>query len=182
MANQPGEWIFLDRATPERIAFVAQNCVSGAIRYERKDGMPNEAAPRVNLVHVRENGPLAFHAALTVVAPDGSTSKTLRATLCRCGQSKNKPYCDLSHIAAGFEASGEAVTRPSPLLAQRDGPLDLRGPAEVVTGTGRTIDRTVFVRLCRCGHSNDKPFCDGRHRVVGFCAGGSGVAPVCKPA
>jgi CDGSH-type Zn-finger protein len=114
----------------------------------------------------------------------------LRTTLCRCGQSKNKPYCDLSHIAAGFDASGEAVTRPSPLLDQRDGPLvvtplrdgplDLRGSAEVVTGTGRTIDRTVSVRLCRCGHSNDKPFCDGSHREAGFCADGRGVAPVCK--
>jgi CDGSH-type Zn-finger protein/uncharacterized Fe-S cluster protein YjdI len=190
VANRPGEWIFPDRATPERIAFVAQNCVSGAIRYERHDGAPNEAAPRVNLVHMRENGPLAFHAALTLVAPNGSTSRTLRATLCRCGQSKNKPYCDMSHIAAGFDASGEAVTRPSPLLEQRDGPLvvtplrdgplDLRGPAEVVTGTGRTVDRTVSVRLCRCGHSNDKPFCDGRHREVGFCAEGRGVAPVCR--
>jgi CDGSH-type Zn-finger protein/uncharacterized Fe-S cluster protein YjdI len=190
VANRPGEWIFPDRATPERIAFVAQNCVSGAIRYERHDGAPNEAAPRVNLVHVRENGPLAFHAALTLVAPNGNTSRTLRATLCRCGQSKNKPYCDMSHIAAGFDASGEAVTRPSPVLEQRDGPLvvtplrdgplDLRGPAEVVTGTGRTIDRTVSVRLCRCGHSNDKPFCDGRHREVGFCAEGRGVAPVCR--
>lgn len=190
VANQPGQWIFPDRATPERLAFVAQNCVSGAIRYERHDGAPDEAAPRVNLVHVRERGPLAFHAALTVVAPDGTTSRTLRVTLCRCGQSKNKPYCDLSHVAAGFDASGEAVTRPSPLLEQRDGPLvvtplqggplDLRGPAEVLTGTGRTIDRTVSVRLCRCGHSNDKPFCDGRHREVGFCADGRGVAPICK--
>jgi CDGSH-type Zn-finger protein/uncharacterized Fe-S cluster protein YjdI len=189
LANQQGEWIFPDRATPERIAFVAQNCVSGAIRYERNDNAPNEAAPRVNLVHVRENGPLAFHAALTLVAPDGTASTALRATLCRCGQSKNKPYCDLSHVAAGFDASGEAVTRPSPVLEQRDGPLvvtplrdgplDLRGPAEIVTGTGRTIDRTVSVRLCRCGHSNDKPFCDGRHREVGFCADGRGVAPVC---
>jgi CDGSH-type Zn-finger protein/uncharacterized Fe-S cluster protein YjdI len=189
VANQPGEWIFPDRATPERIAFVAQNCVSGAIRYERHDGVPNEAAPRVNLVHVRENGPLAFHAALTLVAPDGTASRSLRATLCRCGQSNNKPYCDLSHIAAGFDASGEAVTRPSPILEQRDGPLvvtplrdgplDLRGPAEVVTGTGRTIDRTVSVRLCRCGHSNDKPFCDGRHREAGFCADGCGIAPIC---
>jgi len=191
VANQPGEWIFPDRATPERLAFVAQNCVSGAIRYERHDGVPNEAAPRVNLVHVRENGPLALHAALTIMAPDGTTGTHLRATLCRCGQSKNKPYCDLSHTAGRFEVSGEAVTRPSPLLEQRDGPLivtplrdgplDLRGPAEVVTGTGRTLDRTVSVRLCRCGHSNDKPFCDGRHRAVGFCADGRGVAPACKP-
>lgn len=189
-ANREGEWIFPDRATPERIAFVAQNCVSGAIRYERSDGAPNEAAPRVNLVHVREHGPLAFHAALTLVAPDGTTTSALRATLCRCGQSKNKPYCDQSHIAAGFEASGEAVTRPSTMPEHRegplevtplrDGPLDVRGSAEIVTGTGRTIDRTLSVRLCRCGQSNDKPFCDGSHREAGFLADGRGVASIPK--
>ena len=33
----------------------------------------------------------------------------LRATLGRCGQSKRKPFCDLSHVAAGFEADGESL-------------------------------------------------------------------------
>ena len=185
MANQEGEWIFPDNATPERLARVARNCVSGAIRYERSDGAPNEASPPVNLVRMRENGPLALNAALQIVAPDGSTSEALRLTLCRCGQSKNKPFCDQSHNAAGFSASGEALTRLSPVLewrngplvvtALRNGPLDLRGAAEICTGTGRTVDRTTSVRMCRCGQSNDKPFCDGSHRAAGFIADGRGA-------
>lgn len=185
MANQQGAWIFPDNASPERLARVARNCVSGAIRYERCDGADNEVAPPVNLVRLRENGPLALNAALQMVAPDGTTSDQLRVTLCRCGQSNNKPFCDQSHIAAGFSASGEALTRPSPALASRDGPLvvtplrdgplDIRGAAEICTGTGRTVDRTLAVRLCRCGQSNDKPFCDGSHRAAGFLAGGRGA-------
>lgn len=181
-ANQKGEWIFPDMATPERLARVAHRCVSGAIRYERHDGGENETPPLVNLVQMRENGPLAVNAAISIIGPDRAASDELRAALCRCGQSKNKPFCDQSHLAAGFTASGEAVTRPSSPLEQRDGPLvitplrngplDVRGSAEICTGTGRTVDRTLAVRLCRCGQSNDKPFCDGSHRRAGFSADG----------
>lgn len=184
-ANQEGEWIFPDKATPERLGRVARRCVSGAIRYERHDGLDPETAPPVNLVRMREAGPLALNAAIHLVGPDGASAEAQRATLCRCGQSKNKPYCDGSHVAAGFDASGEAVSRPSAQLEVRDGPLqvtplrdgplDLRGAVEVVTGTGRTLDRTGGVRLCRCGRSGDKPFCDGSHRAAGFRADGRGV-------
>ena len=184
-ANQEGDWIFPDMATPERLGRVARRCVSGAIRYARHDGIDAEAAPPVNLVRVRENGPLALNAAIRIHAPDGGAAEELRATLCRCGQSKNKPFCDQSHITAGFSASGEALARLSPQLEQRDGPLevtplrngplDLRGAAEVITGTGRTVDRTAAVRLCRCGQSRDKPFCDGSHRAARFVADGRGV-------
>jgi CDGSH-type Zn-finger protein/uncharacterized Fe-S cluster protein YjdI len=184
-ANREGEWIFPDKATPERLSRVAHNCVSGAIRFERRDGGANEAAPPVNVIQMRENGPLAVNAELTLVAADGATNNELRVTLCRCGQSKNKPFCDQSHIAAGFDASGEAPTRPSPDLESRagplvvtplrNGPLDVRGAAELCTGTGRTVDRTLAVRLCRCGQSNDKPFCDGTHRPAEFKADGRGA-------
>lgn len=184
-ANQDGDWIFPDMATPERLGRVARRCVSGAIRYERHDGLDAELAPPVNLVRMRENGPLALNADLRIAAEEGGGEAALRVTLCRCGRSNNKPFCDQSHLAAGFEASGEALTRPSAPLEQRDGPLvvtplrdgplDLRGAAEVITGTGRTVDRTLAVRLCRCGQSRDKPFCDGSHRDAGFVADGRGV-------
>jgi CDGSH-type Zn-finger protein/uncharacterized Fe-S cluster protein YjdI len=185
LANQQGEWIFPDKGTPERLARVARNCVSGAIRYERRNGQENETAPLVNLVHMRENGPLAINAEVNLMLADGVRENELRVALCRCGQSRNKPFCDQSHIAAGFTASGEALTRPSPVLEERagplvvtplrDGPLDVRGAAEIITGTGRTVDRTLAVRLCRCGQSKDKPFCDGSHRAAGFSAAGHGA-------
>jgi len=172
--NIAGEWIHPDAATPEEVAALAAACPSGAIRYERLDGGPAEAPPKVNVVRVRENGPLALHAdaEITGVGP------VLRATLCRCGASNNKPFCDGSHVTAGFTTTGEPATADSQALAARDGkvtitptvdgPLRVEGNLEVVTGTGRTINRVVKTALCRCGQSSNKPYCDGTHRKVGF--------------
>ena len=174
--NVKGEWIHPDRATPEEVAALAANCPSGAITYERFDGSAGEHAPLVNVVHVRENGPLALHAPLAVAGQDAG----YRATLCRCGASQRKPFCDGSHAAAGFTATGEPPTKESQPLARRDGPLEvapqpngplkLNGAHEIVSGTGRTVERATESYLCRCGASKNKPFCDGSHRKVGFTA------------
>jgi len=174
VANVSGEWIHPDRATADEAAEIAHNCPSGAITYERLDGGAEERAPLVNVVRVRENGPLAFRAPLTV----GGKSAGMRATLCRCGASKNKPYCDSSHVAAQFSATGEPPTVESPPLRSRGGPLNVtplpngplkvEGPLELVSGTGRTISRTAEAYLCRCGASGKKPYCDGSHARIGF--------------
>ncbi|MDQ6434752.1 CDGSH iron-sulfur domain-containing protein [Mesorhizobium sp. LHD-90] len=171
--NAPGEWIHPEAASSEAIVRVAENCPSGAITYRRKDGGPPEAPPVVNLVRIRENGPLAINAELVI---DGET--VLRATLCRCGASARKPFCDGSHTKTGFAATGEPAVKESQPLAVRNGPvkatpqpngpLRLDGNLEIVSGTGRTIDRVTRAFLCRCGHSQNKPFCDGSHKAAGF--------------
>jgi CDGSH-type Zn-finger protein/uncharacterized Fe-S cluster protein YjdI len=176
LANTPGQWIFPDEASAERLAAVAQACPSGAIQYARHDGGAPEVAPDVNLIRVRENGPLAVHANIVLARePIG-----FRATLCRCGQSQNKPYCDGAHNAADFTASGEPVALEATMLAQRDGalevqplkngPLHVRGNVELCSGTGRVVLRTSETHLCRCGESRNKPFCDGSHSAAGFIA------------
>nr|WP_292544800.1 CDGSH iron-sulfur domain-containing protein [Mesorhizobium sp.] len=77
-----------------------------------------------------------------------------------------------------YSATGEPPLKDTPALEARDGPLriaptvngplKLEGNAEIVTGTGHTIDRTTRVFLCRCGHSANKPFWDSSHKRVGF--------------
>jgi CDGSH-type Zn-finger protein len=46
----------------------------------------------------------------------------------------------------------------------------VEGNLEICAAGGRTISRETKVWLCRCGHSNTKPFCDGSHKRAGFVA------------
>ncbi len=172
--NVAGEWIHPERASAGELAALARNCPSGAIQFEPSDGTSGETAPLVNIVRVRENGPLAFHGDVAIENADAC----LRATLCRCGASAHKPYCDGSHVAAGFIASGEVGALESSALAHRagalsvkpirNGPLHVAGNLEIVTGTGKTVNRVTETWLCRCGHSKNKPYCDGSHKAAGF--------------
>ncbi|HEX3673130.1 MAG TPA: CDGSH iron-sulfur domain-containing protein [Rhizomicrobium sp.] len=172
--NVEGPWIHPDAASLEAGIAVITKCPSGALSYEPVGDTPAEGAPGVNTVRVWEDGPLAFHAELSV----GADAAHRRATLCRCGMSKNKPYCDHSHVAAKFRATGEPESRESDALAvrggplkvtpQTNGPLMVEGALEICAASGRTVSRETKVWLCRCGHSQDKPFCDGSHKAAGF--------------
>jgi CDGSH-type Zn-finger protein len=51
-----------------------------------------------------------------------------------------------------------------------DGPLVLHGAVQIVSDPGRPVTRCVGPTLCRCGHSANKPFCDGSHAGAGFTA------------
>jgi CDGSH-type Zn-finger protein/uncharacterized Fe-S cluster protein YjdI len=175
IANVKGPWINPDAMPTEALAEIAHVCVSGAIRYKRKDGQPDESAPPVNLISVREGGPYAVKADIRL---DGAPAGNFRYTLCRCGASKNKPFCDGSHHDANFTASGEPPTGKADMLPVRDGPLaidpltdgplQVRGNMEIISGTGRVVARMESARLCRCGGSSTKPFCDGTHSKIGF--------------
>ncbi len=174
VADAEGPWIQPDGASAEETAAVARACPSGALSYERLDGAEQEAPPLVNVVRVLENGPLAVRADLVI---EGQPPM-LRATLCRCGASKNKPFCDGSHTAARFKASGEPMEQDSAPLAERagklavkpvrNGPLVFSGNVEICTGSGQTVTRVQRAVVCRCGRSRNKPFCDGTHAEVGF--------------
>jgi len=172
-------------------------------------------------------------------------------SLCRCGQSANKPFCDSSHLRVGFDGTETASRDPylerageedgpavvltdaedlcayarfcdvagsiwrlvqrsdeeSVSMAVREGtrcpsgrlvvwdrttkepfelrlepsiglvedpaegvsgPLWVRGGIPIVGADGVEYERRNRVALCRCGGSNNKPFCDGTHAAIGF--------------
>lgn len=178
-ADAKGGWIDADGASPEALVRIAYACPSGAITVDRKDGGPAESPPPANQVIVRENGPLAVHAEMTIEG----YGPTPRATLCRCGLSRSKPFCDNSHIRSGFAATGEPpaqemelaipdLTGPVTVTPHVNGPLQIKGALEIASGTGHAVARVRGAFFCRCGQSQNKPFCDGSHKRAGFEAPG----------
>ena len=123
-----------------------------------------------------ENGPMIVNTAMDL---DGTTVDP-GAALCRCGQSDNKPYCDGSHNTTGFTDPGhvEAKSAADTALAETlkvklapNGPILCSGPLTVRSADGAATHAAGKAALCRCGQSNNKPFCDGTHGKVGFEAG-----------
>jgi uncharacterized Fe-S cluster protein YjdI len=51
---------------------------------------------------------------------------------------------------------------------ETDGPLHVEGPVRIVDAQGEVVREGERFALCRCGHSGNKPFCDGSHEVHGF--------------
>ena len=138
----------------------------------------------MNIVQPQIDGPLQVSGELKVVGSDGQVlSSEPEVWLCRCGQSGNKPFCDDSHVRAGFR---DAVNIPADyrpkapetappggtltLTAKANGPLRCLGPLQVQDAAGKTVWSGAQASLCRCGQSKMKPFCDGSHRAAGFQA------------
>jgi CDGSH-type Zn-finger protein len=209
--------------------------------------------------HVTGSVPLAVQ----VITPNGSgeswdwtPGRSFEARgeyfLCRCGQSKNKPFCDNTHLSVGFEGDETASRRPlerqsvhydGPTMALSDaekycafarfcdpggkiwaliertddpkvaelvvreanhcpagrlvvrekgtgkpvehplppslglvedpalecsGPLWVRGGVRVESQDGKAYEQRNRMTLCRCGASDNMPFCNGSHASIRF--------------
>jgi CDGSH-type Zn-finger protein len=147
---------------------------------------------------VRHNGQYRVYGAFSLVDANGNYFEVTSdpAALCRCGLSLSLPFCDGSHTgqfaaptratdaAAIRAASGDGadlVHRPRPpgvsadpdvvtILVRPNGPYRVYGPARLfdVDGNEFAIPPGDWYTLCRCGHSEIKPFCDSAHKRMDF--------------
>lgn len=98
-------WVQLDEGELEDIIAVVEACPSGALSYRRLDGGPEEQVPSPATIIPWPNGPYFVRGSFRVEDRHGAKFDVgPRATLCRCGQSENHPFCDLSHRKAGFRS------------------------------------------------------------------------------
>jgi len=170
-------WCIPDKCSKAEVREVVERCPSGALTYRDKSGAP-ETPPAENFLTVVYNGPLFVSGDLELEgAPDDMPGARFRLALCRCGQSENKPFCDNSHLKAGFQDFGAVGERGGGLgttwgkLSIKplpDGPLLLNGNFAIRAGSGRVAWQGRQAALCRCGASENKPFCDGSHKSIGF--------------
>lgn len=93
----------------ERLRQMAGNCPSGRIQVTMAgNDQPDEPAYTPSIA-TTVDGPLWVRGGIEVQTMDGVSYEVRnRVTLCRCGQSKNKPFCDGSHWDAGFKAPKRA--------------------------------------------------------------------------
>lgn len=96
-------WIFPDKASVKRIVETIEHCPSGALSYrigsERVQDLPRKPA-----IKIAKNGPLELVGYIDLMDDMGSKPESREHyTLCRCGASKNKPFCDNSHKKVDFK-------------------------------------------------------------------------------
>lgn len=96
-------WIDPDAAEPERIIEVIEKCPSGALSYS-VDGVEHRDQDREPSITVTRNGPYCVVGGIEVVGeePRAEKASTEHCACCRCGTSKNMPFCDGSHSDIGF--------------------------------------------------------------------------------
>lgn len=96
-------WIDTAGVAGPELAEVIRRCPSGALTYEPTDASVEPEAHDGVEVRVVPGGPLVVRGEVRLTAPDGTELTTAtRATLCRCGGSANKPFCDGAHRTNGF--------------------------------------------------------------------------------
>lgn len=171
-------WCEPDTTDAEEALAVVRRCPTGAIAIQRKDDGETETAEAENQVFVANRGPYYLRGDLEIEgAADDMEGVKFRAALCRCGQSKNKPFCDNTHEETGFADRGAIGTTGPGLEASggklevkplKNGPLKVTGNLVMISAGGVRTWSGTKAFLCRCGESKTRPFCDGTHNKVGF--------------
>ena len=182
---EPGRrpWVDATQASADAVARVVARCPTGSLHFERSDGGTPEPLPVANTVLVSRNGPTYLRGDLELVDERGEVRlRDTRVALCRCGLSQNKPLCDNAHRDAGFREPGAIAAADAEAriedpgadgtrlraVVRANGPIELLGPFAIASADKQTLLSGTRTKLCRCGQSGAKPFCDGTHKRIGF--------------
>lgn len=129
-----------------RVVWDATLCIHTAICLQRLPSVFNvEARPWINL--------------------SGADAEEIAATIRAC------PTGALRY--EGHTVEPEVPDEPTTVEVRPNGPLFVRGRLRLRSASGRDERDETRVALCRCGASENKPFCDNSHRVIGFRDSGS---------
>lgn len=171
-------WISPQQSNGDEVAEIVMRCPTGALHFERKDGGASEPMPSENTVALDPDGPLYVRGDVVIKAADEQEIllTDTRVALCRCGASKIKPFCDNSHKEIQFTASnninlkeGQSAegdnTGTLTVVVTENGPYFVQGNVKI---HGNQVVFRDKAWLCRCGGSENKPYCDGTHSKLGF--------------
>lgn len=106
-----------------------------------------------------------------------STEEIIRIVdLCPTNALTYKWNKDLTNTSADSKAENlETIQAPQPsttpvteIRVMPDGPLVVKGEFITIGTNGKEMKKMRITSFCRCGQSNNMPYCDGNHRKVGF--------------
>eukprot|EP00752_Nemacystus_decipiens_P019206 g17262.t1 len=95
-------WIEPQNGKMADLLAAMSNCPSGALRIEVKDTTPQHMVQGDVDVMVEHNGPYRVKNVVLDAEFNGAGASKTKYVLCRCGLSKNKPFCDGSHYEDGW--------------------------------------------------------------------------------
>lgn len=96
-------WISIEQSDSARIIEQIEACPSGALGYSRKEEIETRQSetPSILSIKILPNGPILIEGGLQIEFDQDVTHRSGKTSLCRCGSSRKKPYCDGSHRALG---------------------------------------------------------------------------------
>ena len=117
-----GTWSNVKRSGDPKAKKIAKqtacNCPSGRlVAYDKKTGKPIETKFKKSISLIEDtqaqvSGPIWLKGGIELESADGKKYPIRnRCTVCRCGNSGNKPFCDGSHISAGFNDGDPSVQK-----------------------------------------------------------------------
>jgi CDGSH-type Zn-finger protein/uncharacterized Fe-S cluster protein YjdI len=99
-------WVDVNAEAPELLAEIIARCPTGALHAHLKNGTPSETPPDPSMIVPLQDGPLILSGRIQILARNGDIIREdTRVALCRCGHSRNKPFCDDSHYRVGFRSA-----------------------------------------------------------------------------
>lgn len=71
-------------------------------------------------------------------------------------------------ISEGIKDLPKVEEKPVEIQIMKDGPIVVTGKIKLTDKEGKEYKTYSISSFCRCGASNNMPFCDGTHRKIGF--------------
>jgi uncharacterized Fe-S cluster protein YjdI/CDGSH-type Zn-finger protein len=98
------------------------------------------------------------------ITPEGATTEKMISQVKQC------PSGALSYIMNSSDSNPVEENKPATteIEVRPGGPLFIKGSFTIRHKDGTIETRERNTSFCRCGHSNNKPFCDGTHRSIEF--------------
>jgi uncharacterized Fe-S cluster protein YjdI len=97
------------------------------------------------------------------ITPEGSTTEKIVAQVKKCPSGALSYYMNKDVPGNEVKVEAETIIETAP-----NGPLMVYGNVTVKDKNGTLTKKSNATAFCRCGASENKPFCDGSHKKIGF--------------